>query len=70
MLIFHGVLVRNYYFEDQKFKGHMKCCFRKLCLPIAWNIDDYQKKCSFSILDIFGGECDLEIDNYEARFNN
>ena len=35
MLIFDGVLVRNYYFEDQKFKGHMKRCFRKMCLSIV-----------------------------------
>ena len=47
--------VRNYYFEDQKSKGHMKLWFRKLCMWIVWNIDDYQKNCSFSIFDTFGG---------------
>ena len=46
--------VRNYYFEDEKFKGHMKLSFRKLCISIVRNIDDHQENCSFSIFDTFG----------------
>ena len=47
--------ITNYYSEDQKLKDHMKRCFRKVRLSIVWNIDDYQKKCSFNIFDIYGG---------------
>ena len=66
----------DYYFEDQKFKGHMKLCFRKVCLSIVWKIDDYQRKCSFSVFDIFGGSAtkrlitmrpDLLINNLRTK---
>ena len=54
MLIFDGVL-HTTILRTRNLKAIWNAVLGKVCLLIVWNIDDYQKKCSFSIFDIFVG---------------
>ena len=54
MLIFDGVL-HTTILRTRNLNAIWNAVLGKVCLSIMWNIDDYQKKCSFSIFDIFGG---------------
>ena len=54
MLIFDGVLYTTI-LRTRNLEAIWNAVLGKVRLSIVWNIDDYQKKCSFSIFDIFGG---------------